>query len=187
MFLLCFLLLFSNVLSSQNFSIGNLTQLSIILNNLTDGNSIFLFDCSNSYSTLMDASNEIIIPQNSNITFRLNNSKLIFYDNYRSSNSSIRVSFLLDGSNGFRISQNSTLSIISFNFSSNPSAIDHLILSFGQIILDSCSFVQITCQNSIIISFGSVYFSNVFISEVSTFHGFLNGKSTNMTLFFLFF
>ena len=184
MFLLCFILLFSNVLSSQIYSISNLTDLSIILNNLTDGNSIFLFDCSNSYTTLMETPNEIIIPKNSNITFRLNNSKLIIYDNYRSSNSSIRVSFLLDGNNAFRISQNSTLSIISFNFSSSSySGFDHLLLSFGQIILDSCSFFQINCQNSIIISFSSVYFFNVFISQVSTFNGFLTGKSPNMTLY----
>ena len=109
----------------------------------------------------------------------------LFFYHFRPSNVSSRVSFILDGNISFRISSNSSLLIRSFDFrSSNYSIFDHLFLSFGVIFLDSCTFVQLDCFNSIIISFGSVQFLNVYISKVSTFYGFLVSESSDSLYIF---
>jgi len=103
---------------------------------------------------------------------------------FRPSVVSNRVSFQINGNITFKISLNSSLTIISFDFLPlNNSFFDHLLVTFGQITLISCSFVNLTSINSIIITYASASFVNVSIRNVSAFFGFIQGLSSMSSLY----
>jgi len=70
MFLVFFLLVFSKTIFSQNYSIGNLTQVSQILGSFNQEQGLFNFVNNISYSSIIDnPPMEIVVPQNNSITF----------------------------------------------------------------------------------------------------------------------